>query len=107
MDLATLLGILVASGLVVSSILMGGSGSTRWRHHKRRPLVEEALCINLFEPELYALLKSPSGAEGAFKWLFPETGALRGCVPFHLSPVEPNGSRTLVLDAARLLPPAL
>ncbi len=76
---------------------MGGPGSTRWHGYQRRPLVEAALCLDLLDPRVKEALRLPS-ASGTLEWTNPDTGMPRGSVPFHLSPVESEGGRRLILD---------
>ena len=46
---------------------MGGSGSTRWRDHRKRPLVEEALAIDLVALRRAGAFKAEGGS-GTLTW---------------------------------------
>jgi hypothetical protein len=78
---------------------MGGRGSTRWRDHDRKPLVESALRIDLLEPAWKAALSQPRAA-GRIEWSDTSTGAPIAWADFHLGTVSEDGSRTLVLRRA-------
>ncbi len=76
---------------------MGGPGSTRWRGHRRRSLVEETPCLDLLDPELKEALKLPT-ASGELDLRIAESGEPAVPVDFDLGPVEPNGTRRLRVD---------
>jgi hypothetical protein len=76
---------------------MGGSGSGRWRNHQKARLVTEVMRIDLRHREWKALL-SRDRAEGTLRWSDPQTGSLSGWADFLLAPVNPDGTRNLVLD---------
>ena len=79
---------------------MGGSESTRWRGYRRRPLVEETLCLDLLDPKMKDVLRLHR-ASGTLEWQDPGGVVPKEWVDFHLSPVEPDGTRLLVLDFTR------
>lgn len=82
---------------------MGGRGSTRWRHHKRRHQVEHALAIDLLDGGWRAALALPR-AEGDVQWCSPASGPpLR--LQWHLSPLQDDGTRLLVLEFGDLWGP--
>ena len=76
---------------------MGGSGSTRWRNHQKARLVTEAMKIDLRDPEWKSLL-SNDRAEGTLRWSDSRSGNSTGWADFRLSPLDPSGTRNLVLD---------
>ncbi len=76
---------------------MGGKGSTRWRNHRKARLVTEARKIDLRLPEWKALL-SNDRAEGTLQWSNSRTGSPRAWADFLLAPLQPDGTRNLVLD---------
>ena len=75
---------------------MGGSGSTRWRNHRKAPLVTDAMAIDLRHPQWKAVLAS-GRAEGTLQWSDPRTGSSKGWADFILAPGN-DGTRNLVLD---------
>ena len=79
---------------------MGRRGSSRWRKLRRRPLVEEAHCIDLLDPKWKEVLRLHR-ASGTFEWGNPGSVVPKEWIDFHLSPVESDGSRLLVLDFTR------
>jgi hypothetical protein len=79
---------------------VGGSGSTRWRGHHRRALVEEAHCLDFLDPNWKEILRLPA-ASGTLEWRGRGGVVPEWWVDFHLNPVEPNGTRLLVLDFTR------
>ena len=76
---------------------MGGPGSTRWRGHAPKPLVEEARGLDLFDPQWREALRQPR-ASGTIEWTRPPSAAPLGRVDFHLSPIDEDGTRTLAFD---------
>ena len=76
---------------------MGGSGSGRWRNHRKARLVTEARKIDLRDPEWKSLL-ARDRAEGTFQWSDSRSGGSTGWADFILSAVNPDGTRNLVLD---------
>jgi hypothetical protein len=79
---------------------MGGSGSTRWRGHRPRPLVEEAHCLDFLDTNWKEILRLPA-ASGTLEWRGRGGVVPEHWVDFHLNPVEPDGTRLLVLDFTR------
>ena len=47
---------------------MGGTGSTRWSGHRKRPLVEEALAIDLAPIQRAGLFRMPGGTVARLEW---------------------------------------
>ena len=76
---------------------MGGPGSTRWRGHRPRRLVEETPCLDLLDPELKEALRLPSAC-GELDLRVPGTGEPAVPIDFDLGRVEPDGSRRLRVD---------
>ena len=76
---------------------MGGTGSGRWRNHRRATLVEKALGLDLLNPRWKEAL-SQHRASGSLEWTAPPSAAPLGRIDFHLAPVEPNGTRTVAFD---------
>ena len=74
---------------------MGGSGSGRWRNHRKALRVEEVMKINLRDPQWKALL-ARDRAEGTLQWSDPRTGN-PVWANFILAPLNPDGTRNLVL----------
>ena len=73
---------------------MGGSGSTRWRDHHPKRLVEAALRLDLLDPQLLPLLQGPAPAT----WTTTiSTGRASRQWLAILSASEPDGSRDLTL----------
>jgi len=74
---------------------MGGSGSSRWRNHRKAPLVEEAHPLNAtaFEPAL-----KHGQTTGVLRWTNSQTGEMTAEFSFSLSPVSEEGVRRLVLE---------
>ena len=79
---------------------MGGSESTRWRGHRRRPLVEEASCFDLLDPNWKEILRLHR-ASGTLEWRDLGRVVPKEWVDFHLNPIEPDRTRLLVLDFTR------
>ena len=75
-------------------------GSTRWRGYRRRPLVEEARCLDLLNSRWKKILRLHQ-ASGTLEWGDPGSVVPKKSVDFHLNPVEPDGTRLLVLDFTR------
>ena len=76
---------------------MGGPGSTRWRDHTPKPLVEEALPLDLLRPPLSEALREPGGATGTLHWSSAPTGARLAEARFSVGPILEDGTRRLVL----------
>ncbi len=76
---------------------MGGSGSGRWRDHVRKPRVDECMALDLRHVKWKTLL-ARDRAEGTLDWSNPRSVAPMGWADFLLAPVNPDGSRNLVLD---------
>ena len=76
---------------------MGGPGSTRWRGHNRRRLVEETPCLDLLDPELKQALRLPE-ASGELDLRVAGTGEPAVPIDFELGPVESHGTRRLTVD---------
>jgi hypothetical protein len=87
-------------GQAVWESLMGGSGSTRWRGQRRRALVEEAHCLDLLDQRWKGVLRLHQ-ASGTLEWRGPGSLVPQEWVDFHLSPVQEDGTRPLVLDFTR------
>jgi hypothetical protein len=79
---------------------MGGSGSTRWRGHRRRALVEETHCLDLLDRRWKEILRLRQ-ASGTLEWRSRGSVVPEWWFDFHLSPVETDGTRVLVLDFTR------
>ena len=79
---------------------MGRRGSSRWRKLRRRPLVEEAHCIDLLDPKWKEVLRLER-ASGTLQWGNPGSVVPKEWIDFYLNPIEPDGSRLLVLDFTR------
>ena len=79
---------------------MGGSGSTRWRGYRPRPLVEEASCLDLLNSRWRDVLRLDR-ASGTLEWGNPGSVVPKEWVDFHLSPIETDGTRLLVLYFTR------
>jgi hypothetical protein len=79
---------------------MGNRDSTRRRGHQPRQLVEEARCFNLLDRRWKEILCLRQ-ASGTLQWGSPGSLVPKEWVDFHLSPVEPDGTRVLVLDFTR------
>jgi hypothetical protein len=79
---------------------MGGRDSTRWRGYQPRPLVEEAHCLDFLDPKWKEIL-SLHRASGTLEWRGRGGVVPEGWVDFHLNPIEPDGTRLLVLDFTR------
>ncbi len=75
---------------------LGGPGSTRWRQHRPKPLVEETPCLDLLHPEWKAFMAAPT-ATGTIKWRRAGSGSYLAEVTFALSAVEEDGTRLLAL----------
>jgi hypothetical protein len=76
---------------------MGGSGSSRWKKHRKARLVTEAMAIDLRDSEWKAVLTNDR-AEGAVRW--SRSGSPRAWIDFLLAPVNSDGNRrNLVLDS--------
>ena len=73
---------------------MGGPGSTRWREHDRKPLVESTLYLDLLARQVLELLSQPR-TSGTIRWLCPETGAPRASADFSLGSVQPHSTRLI------------
>ena len=71
---------------------MGGPGSSRWRGHRRRRLVEETACLDLLDPELKEARKLPT-ASGELDLRLAGMEEPAVAVDFELGPVEPDGTR--------------
>lgn len=76
---------------------MGRRGSTRWRHHAKRPLVENTSCLDLASSELKWLLQHHR-LHGQIAWKEARTGLTIFSADFYLSSPEDDASRLLVLD---------
>ena len=76
---------------------MGAPGSSRWLNHVKKPLVEQAMRIDLRHPKLKGLLASDRADGGTLYWSDPRTGSPMGWADFRLSPLDPDGTRNLVL----------
>ena len=76
---------------------MGGRGSTRWRNHSKRTVVEAAKKIDLRDPQWKALL-ARERADGTLYWSDRRSGTPTGWTDFLLGPVIPGGTRNLALD---------
>lgn len=74
---------------------MGGRGSSRWRGHQPRRLVEHTRRLDFLSPSWRAVLKLPA-ASGTLIWR-NANGARTATVAFELGPIEENFARTLVL----------
>ena len=74
---------------------MGGSGSSRWKDHRRAPLVEDAhqLSVATFEPAL-----KHDQTTGVLRWTNSQTGEVTGEFVFVLGPVSRAGTRRLVIE---------
>ena len=77
--------------------MMGGIGSSRWRDHVRKTLVDECMALDLRHTKVKALLAGDR-AEGTLLWSHPRSGDPTGWADFLLAPVNSNGTRSLVLD---------
>ena len=75
---------------------MGGSGSSRWRGHTARPLVEESLCLDFASRNWRPAFRE----EQASGWVSPSSpsGTETTEFMFRLYPPKPDGSRRLTLD---------
>lgn len=69
--------------------------SRRGRGHRRAPLVEETHAIDLLKMKEVLCLHR---ANGRLEWRSPGDVVPKQWLDFHLGPVEPDGSRLLVLD---------
>jgi hypothetical protein len=74
---------------------MGGTGSSRWKDHQKARQVTDAMRIDLRHPEWKSLLANDR-AEGTLQW--SRSGSPMGWVDFILGPVNPDGTRNLVID---------
>ncbi len=79
---------------------MGGIGSTRWREHRRRPLVEDAPPLDFLDPKWRDVL-SLDRASGTLEWCRGAEVVPARWADFHLNPVQSDGTRLLVLDFTR------
>ena len=79
---------------------MSGRHNTGLRGHRRRPLVEDALCLDLLHPKWKETLRFHR-ISGTIEWRGQRGVVPRGWVDFHLNPIEANRSRLLVLDFNR------
>jgi len=78
---------------------MGGPGSTRWRDHQKRPLVEESLHLDIVTFRKSGAL-GPSGGWGDMDWP-AHRGRPAGEGRFELHPAQPDGTRVLIVTIAR------
>jgi hypothetical protein len=74
---------------------MGGTGSSRWKDHRKARLVTDAMALDLRHPEWKSLL-AKDRAEGTLQW--SRSGSPVRWVDFLVAPVNPDGTRNLVLD---------
>ena len=75
---------------------MGGRNSTRWRTHRRRPLVEETRRIDFNTPPWRAIFAGFAPASGQLVWS-NAGGEQTGTVEFELGRIEENRERALTL----------
>jgi hypothetical protein len=79
---------------------MGGSGSTRWRGHQPRRLVEQTHCLDLLDRRWKEILRLRQ-ASGTLEWRSRGSVVPEHWVDFTLSPIQADGTRLLVLDFDR------
>jgi hypothetical protein len=79
---------------------MGNRDSTRRRGHQPRRLVEEARCFDLLDRRWKEILCLHQ-ASGTLQWGSPGSLVPKEWLDFRLNPVEPDGTRSLVLDFTR------
>jgi hypothetical protein len=79
---------------------MAGRGSTRWRGHQPRPLVEETHCLDLLDQRWREILRLHR-ASGTLEWRDSGNLVPKEWVDFRLSPVQEDGTRLLVVDFTR------
>ena len=69
---------------------MGGSRSTRWRGHRKRPLVEEAPCLDLVALRRAGVLTASGGA-ARLKWTLDGAGEALGRALLSVGPALKRG----------------
>jgi hypothetical protein len=77
---------------------MGGTGSTRWNDHTRAPRVEDALALDFLDPQWKVAFVQPEGS-GRLEWVQNGARVASQIVEFRLEPLQPDGSRRLVLES--------
>ena len=77
-----------------------GRRSTGSRENRRRPLVEDACSIDLLDRRWKSAL-CLHRACGTFEWRGPGSNTPKEWIDFRLSPIDDDGTRTLVLDFTR------
>ena len=64
---------------------MGGPGSTRWRNHRKKPLAEESLRLNV-ERIATDAFRDPAKAAGEIRWSWSHTNEAIATVRYRIDP---------------------